>query len=356
MGRPVMSEGFTPGSYVRDRGYQLAIGVACLALLAALLAKLGFGADATLFVTGSIALCLTAMLLIGYLRRMRFYRDMVDLSISMDGAYSMTSLLEEPDFLEGRLTWQALDTAARWAADEAVQAQAQTKAYRDFVELWIHEIKTPIAAATLMAANLHGPLAAKLKGELDRIEAHVEQALYVARSTSLAHDYTICEIGLSQVMREACKKNARYLIERNVTPVIDIDDDLIVFADVAWLVFIVGQVMVNAAKYGASTVRFSTRTENVHTAHACTVLELADDGIGIPPSDVPRVFDRGFTGINGRAQGSATGMGLYLVATLCEKMGLGVGLASEVGTGTRVLISFPHDRRRQDACALAELR
>ena len=120
------------------------------------------------------------------------------------------------------------------------------------------------------------------------------------------------------------------------------------FADASWLSFVLGQVVVNAAKYGATAVRFTAREEGTGTSAARTVLEIADNGRGIPAADVPRVFDRGFTGENGRDQGSATGMGLYLVATLCEKMGLGVGLASEEGTGTRVMLAFPHDRRRRD--------
>ena len=84
------------------------------------------------------------------------------------------------------------------------------------MELWIHEIKTPIAAANLMAADLHGPVATKLKGELDRIESQVEQALYYARSTSLAKDYAIRETALADAVRAACRKNARYLIESGV--------------------------------------------------------------------------------------------------------------------------------------------
>ena len=96
-----------------------------------------------------------------------------------------------------------------------------------------------------------------------------------------------------------------------------------------------------AKQYG-----FYMDTERCIKCWACEI--ACKQWNGIPAADVPRVFDRGFTGKNGRAQGSATGMGLYLVATLCEKMGLGVGLASEEGTGTRVMISFPHDRRRLD--------
>ena len=117
-------------------------------------------------------------------------------------------------------------------------------------------------------------------------------------------------------------------------------------ADEPWLVFMLSQVISNAAKYGARTVTFTAREEEPETPRGRTVLEVRDDGCGIPAADVPRVFDRGFTGSAGRAQGSATGMGLYLVAVMCAQMGLGVGIASEEGTGTRVIFTFPHDRRR----------
>ncbi|MDU3173261.1 ATP-binding protein [Eggerthella sp.] len=88
--------------------------------------------------------------------------------------------------------------------------------------------------------------------------------------------------------------------------------------------------------------------EGAGTSDARTVLEVADDGWGVPAGDVPRVFERAFTGENGRRAGSSTGMGLYLVAELCAKMGLAVALASEEGKGTRVLLAFPHDRRKLD--------
>ena len=168
--------------------------------------------------------------------------------------------------------------------------------YRDYVELWIHEIKTPIAAANLMAADLHGPVAARLKGELDRIEAQVEQALYYARSTSLAKDYAIRETPLAAAVRAACRKNARYLIECGVALQMDVPEEATVFADEPWLVFVVGQVMVNAAKYGAKNVRFSACEEGVGTVSSRTVLSVADDGCGIPAADVPRVFERGLHG------------------------------------------------------------
>lgn len=269
-------------------------------------------------------------------------------SRTLDRTYYATALIEPPDFLEGRLAYEALQATGKAAADDVAAHKQQAEAYRDYIELWIHEIKTPIAAAALMASGLHGPQAARIKGELDRIEGYVEQALYYARSTSLVQDYAIRETSLAEAVREALRKHARFLIERGVAPTVDVDEDVRVFADVKWLAFVIGQLVANAGKYGASTLRFSVREEGAGTSDARTVLEVADDGWGVPAGDVPRVFERAFTGENGRRAGSSTGMGLYLVAELCAKMGLAVALASEEGKGTRVLLAFPHDRRKLD--------
>lgn len=339
-------ERFGPGAYLRDRAAALGALACCLAGMVCMLPPLGVTLAGTLTVTGFVALCAGIALALDYQRRVRFYREAAALVREVSSACHFPALIDEPRFLEGRLAYQMADSLARLANDEVGDAQSNAQNYREYVELWIHETKTPIAAAKLMLASMHGEQKAKLTRELERIDAQVEQALYYARSTSLANDYAIREVRLAGAVREACKKNARFLIERSVAPAIDVPEDTRVLADEPWLVFVLGQVVVNAAKYGARTIAFSAQVEEEGTPRECTVLEVRDDGCGIPAADVPRVFDRGFTGANGRDRGSATGMGLYLVALMCERMGLGVGLASEEGAGTRVLLSFPHDRRR----------
>lgn len=338
----------TPAAYLKDRLPAIGLVLGCALAVGAAVATLGAGTDAAVLLFLFVALCGAGGLSWDYLRIRRFYRELGELAAQLNQPRLMPSLLDEPLFLEGRLAFEALDSASKAAADEAARYRNQAESYRDYIELWIHEIKTPIAAACLISASLHGSEANRLKGELDCIEAYVEQALYYARSTSLARDYAIREVDLAACVREACKKNARYLIEQGTTPDIGVADGERVFADEKWLSFVLGQIIVNAAKYGAVRIRFSSRIEGEGTSAARTVLEVADDGCGIPAADVPRVFDRGFTGANGRKKGTSTGMGLYLVAQLCEKMGLGVAIASEEGTGTRVLVSFPHDRRAYD--------
>lgn len=344
--RPDGPERYAPLPYLRDRAITLGILAFCLAGIACMLPALGVGMEGTATVVGFAALCAATALILDYRRRARFYHEAADLVGNLASACHFPSLIEEPGFLEGRMAYGVGASLARLSNAELGAAQASAQNYREYVELWIHEVKTPIAAAKLMLASMHDAQGAKLTRELERIEAQVEQALYYARSTSLANDYAIREVCLAAAVRDACKKNARFLIERSVAPDIDVPESQRVLADEPWLVFALGQVVVNAAKYGAKVIAFTARVEDAGTPRECTVLEVRDDGRGIPAADVPRVFDRGFTGSNGRDQGSATGMGLYLVALMCGRMGIGVGLASEEGAGTRVLFSFPHDRRR----------
>lgn len=280
----------SPAAFLRDRALSVAVAIVCAIAIGSVVAVLGAGPDASVLAACIVLACAAFALTVDYARRRAFYRDLEQVVGDLDRTYYATALIEPPDFLEGRLAYEALQATGKAAADDVAAHKQQAEAYRDYIELWIHEIKTPIAAAALMASGLHGPQAARIKGELDRIEGYVEQALYYARSTSLVQDYAIRETSLAEAVREALRKHARFLIERGVAPTVDVDEDVRVFADVKWLAFVIGQLVANAGKYGASTLRFSVREEGAGTSDARTVLEVADDGWGVPAGDVPRVF------------------------------------------------------------------
>ena len=342
---------FTPASYLRDRWYALVLFGVCLVGIVFMLPTLGVSGHGTLLVADFVTLCALLAAFIDYRRRAAWYRELRALLGQLRRASAFGALVEEPAFLEGAIAYGAAAQVGRLSASEEDALAADAEAYRRYIELWIHEIKTPMAAIKLMCANEAGPLASKIARELERIEAQVDQALYYARSTSLSQDYAIREVDLAAAAREACKRNARFLIERGCTPAFEIPEGMTVLADEPWLVFVLGQLVANAAKYGAAAVTFTACEEEPDTPRGRTVLEVRDDGCGIPAKDVPRVFERGFTGEVGRAHGSATGMGLFLVASLCAAMGLHVGLASEEGAGTRVILTFPHDRARKELMA-----
>lgn len=337
---------FTAGTFLRDKIAVVAIALLVIAFITFLLVILGVTIDAIVLIDSTLAACVVLALVLEYRRRASFWKDVETAIEALDRTRYIGDLVDEPSFSEGRLALDAMLALTQLNKDELGELRTQNHDRAQYTELWVHEVKTPLAAAKLVLDRMHGPDVAKLKIELERIEGLVEQALFAARSDTLVNDYVIREIVLGDAVGEACKANMRYLTSCGVAIDIHIDPQTTVVADKAWLAFILNQLITNAAKYDASTITFTTYEEGNEGPHACTVLELRDDGCGIPAADVPRVFDRGFTGEVGRAHGSATGMGLFLVARMCAQMGLDVLLASEESIGTRVQIKFPHDRRR----------
>lgn len=337
---------FTAGTFLRDKIAVVAIALLVIAFITFLLVILGVTIDAIVLIDSTLAACVVLALVLEYRRRASFWKDVETAIEALDRTRYIGDLVDEPSFSEGRLALDAMLALTQLNKDELGELRTQNHDRAQYTGLWVHEVKTPLAAAKLVLDRMHGPDVAKLKIELERIEGLVEQALFAARSDTLVNDYLIREVRLADAVGEACKSNMCYLASCGVTLNMQVDPQVTVMADRTWLAFILNQLITNAAKYDASTITFTTYEEGNEGPHACTVLELRDDGCGIPAADVPRVFDRGFTGEVGRAHGSATGMGLFLVARMCAQMGLDVLLASEESIGTRVQIKFPHDRRR----------
>ena len=229
--------------------------------------------------------------------------------------------------------------------DEIAKYRIETTEYREYVETWVHEIKTPISACRLILENNPGDLSRELGQDFDRIENYVEQALFYARSGSLEKDYVLKRCTLRQIVSSAVKKHAALLIESGVK----VETESLEFSvpsDVKWLEFMIGQILINSVKYRKSgpVIRFF----GVQGKDSVT-LTVEDNGIGIPQKDLGRVFEKGFTGENGRLTARSTGLGLYLCKRLCGKMGLGISIASIEGSGTAVSIVFPVSGRHRVA-------
>ena len=336
-------ETFTLERYLRERLPLAVIWALCLAAIfgAALILGVTAWGSALLCVLVAIACCIC--LAWDYTRKRLYYCKLAQAIEQLEKVRHLSAFVDEPGFLEGRLSWEACEMLAYLSGRELGQANEEAISYQNYIETWIHEIKTPIAASRLILGRLRGPDATALRQELESIERYVEQALYYARSRNLSTDYAVRELELTEVVKEACKRNQNLLIASGATPVITIPPDQRVLSDESWLIFILGQLLSNAAKYGAKTIRISS-SEQGEGSSGSIQLEVADDGAGIPESDMPSVFNRGFVGVNGRAEGSATGMGLYLCAQLCNAMGVGIDAYSEEGAGTRIVLTLSQNR------------
>lgn len=209
----------------------------------------------------------------------------------------------------------------------------------------MHEIKTPITSARLIVENEKNPTTLRIDDELRKIDAYVEQVLYYARSTDVEKDFKVEKTTLQALVYAALKTYSKPLIQAGGKPVLK-ELDIPVAADSKSCTFVIGQILSNAIKYRKDNlqVEFSARAEKNTVS-----LFISDNGIGISAADLPRVFDKGFTGENGRRYSKSTGIGLYLSQRLCRKMNISLSISSVPGQGTTVTMVFPTESYLQAA-------
>ena len=308
----------------------------------------GCTCDAVCLMLTVLVVCGVCACAIDFMRSRGFYGEIKELGDELERPYQLHSIMSEPFLPDHALVYRALKAMGVASAREVAYAKAKADEHREFVEGWVHGVKAPLTSCELIAERVTEPERSQLVAELDRIRHKVDAALWYARSDCAHNDYVIREMPLVRIPRQACRENARYLIDQGCMPVIDIDEAETVFTDKKQAAFIVAQFVENAAKYGAHHVRFSSVRTGMGDGSGRIELRVEDDGRGIPAEDIDRVFERGFTGTRGREGMNSTGIGLYLAARLCKQLGLGLSISSVDGEGTCVTLAFPLDRRRYD--------
>ena len=205
---------------------------------------------------------------------------------------------------------------------------------QDYFTLWAHQIKTPIAAMRLILQTRPENSATEIEGELFRVEQYVEMVLNYLRLDSDSTDFVFKTCALDGIIRQCVRKYAKQFIRKKISLEYG-GTALQVLADEKWLCFVIEQILSNALKYtSAGSIRIFTQGET---------LVIADTGMGIAPEDLPRVFEKGYTGYNGRTDKKATGIGLYLCKMILQKLGHDISISSEVGKGTRVSIDLSRE-------------
>ncbi len=213
--------------------------------------------------------------------------------------------------------------------------QKESADYNNMVEyytVWAHQIKTPIASMRLQLQSVDSDLARRLDGDLNRIEAYVEMVLTFLRLDSDSTDYVIRKIDLDALIKPAIRKFARDFITKKLT--MDFKPtEAKVLSDEKWLSFVIEQVLSNAVKY--------TKNGGIKVyMDEPGILCIEDTGIGISAEDLPRVFENGYTGFNGREDKRASGIGLYLCKRICDNLGHKISAESEQGVGTKIKIDL----------------
>lgn len=287
-----------------------------------------------------IVFVMALAILIEYKKKKDYYNELIKNMEELKEKYLISEIIKTPNFIEGKILKDILQDTGKSMLENVNYYKNIQEDYKEYIELWIHEVKIPIAASKMIIENNKNEVTKSIDEELDKVENYTEQALFYARSNAVEKDYIINKTSLKEVVNGAILKNKTTLINEKVSIELANLKDEEIYTDSKWTIFIINQIIQNAIKYSKKDdkkIEIFSQEKNDKV-----ILYIKDNGLGIKESEINRIFDKGFTGENGRIIGQkSTGIGLYLCKKLCDRLGLGIELNSKKDIGTEVRIIFP---------------
>lgn len=324
--------------YMKDHQITLLICFAGSFFFAVLLFFLGIGLSEIVLLWICYASIASFAMFGDFWKRQKRIQYLLGTMDSLDQKYLIAEIADRPETEIENIYFRLMKTAMKSMTDEVSEVRRINAEYKDFIEQWIHEIKIPLTGIQLICENNKTEIMRKVITQTELLEQNIDRALYYARLGSVEKDYLINEVSLKKCVFEVLSQNKQFLIHNRVCVHTDCIYDS-VFSDSKWLCFIINQIILNSIKYcGDKPPVIEIKSQDMGDY---VTLFITDNGIGIKPSEVSRVFDKGFVGSNGRMVKNSTGIGLYLCSQLCLKLGIGIHIESEIGRYTTVLLHFP---------------
>lgn len=320
-------------TYLKDKLYAFLIFIIYIIILILFLIALKLSSSIIIFITVFSIVIFFVILFFDYFRKRNFYNELLDKLNTLDKKYLLIEMVLVPNFLEGKILYDVLDEVNKNEHDLISNLKIKQEDFKEYIELWIHEVKLPIASLTLMNRNNKKTLRV-----LKELEDYVEQILYYVRIENANNDYLIKEWDLDTIIKNVALRNKDDLLALNIDFKVD-NCNLKILTDSKWLEFIINQIVSNSIKYKKEKDSLIEITGKDYKNYI--TITIYDNGKGISKSDLPRVFNKTFTGNNGRSTSSkSTGMGLYLCKELCNKLGHKIEIDSKVDEYTKVIITI----------------
>lgn len=322
--------------YLKDKSLLCILHLLCMGLLMGFLRLTAYPLDYCAIILLCWCLILFLWLSVQFFSRKKYFRKLISITDNLDKRYLLGELMPVSFSLEDRLYKEIIRKSNKSVIERIHKIEDEKREYREYIESWVHEIKAPITAIDLNCANNRDERGRYIAAENRRVENYVDMALYYARLDEVYKDYMIAETDLSKAANDVLMKNKDYLIMSRIQAEVDCPDK--VFTDKKWIEFILNQLVQNSAKYRKGDAHIWIITEKGRQG---VLLKVRDNGIGIKGEELSRIFEKGFTGTNGREIKRSTGMGLYLCKRLCVKLGISIDASSVEGEGTEVVLEFP---------------
>lgn len=321
-------------AYIRRHRLGLALFMAFVAIFTLVMYLYQLPLEALGYAAG---LCSILGIIVCFTDSLRYRKKMEELAWQMEAVRNGVERFPQPADEQERIYQELLEVSRQERQEQVANLLKEKKDVTDYFTLWTHQIKTPMAAMGLLlqqevsGEEAHYNQKRQVKNELFRIEQYVDMVLQYLRLMDGINDFVLREYELDSIIRQALRKYAPMCIRKNLVLSYE-STETKVATDEKWMVFVVEQLLSNAIKYTSSG------KIKIYMEKGCLVVE--DSGIGILPEDLPRIFDKGYTGYNGRSDKKASGIGLYLVKEILGRLGHKIYAESESGKGTRMKVLF----------------
>lgn len=322
--------------YLKDKVYFIIVNLIFISIIILLLLAFKVRFSLIMVVTFLLITENILLLMIDYFRKKNFYTSLIQKLEELDKKYLILEMMSRPSFYEGKILYDTIYETDKSMIENVNEYLSNIEDFKDYIEMWIHEVKIPISSLVLMSHN-HKELNNTYINEVKKLNDYVDQVLYYVRSNYAENDYIIKENNLDKIIKDVILKNKDELLLNNINIETNIKENK-VLTDSKWLEFILNQIINNSIKYkkdNDSIIKIESLKEN-----AKTILSIYDNGIGINKKDIKNVFKKSFTGENGRNLSKSTGMGLYIAKRLCDKLGHKILIESEKNEYTIVKIIF----------------
>lgn len=328
--------------YVKDKiNYTLGFIVYCMIIIA-YTGAMQIDKDVSIVIITISLIFFVTGVIINYWKKNKYIKNIEKIMDGLDEKYLISEVIDKPKREENLAYYKLLKRANKSMLENVTDVKNTQKEYKEYIESWVHEIKIPITSAKLLCENNKSEITNKIDEEIEEINNYVEQALFYARLDQVSNDFMIRKIKLADVIKNVLSRNKKIMIQINMKVELK-NTDVSAYSDEKWLEFILNQIIINSIKYKKeqnATIIIET-TENKENVK----LKIKDNGIGIKKSEIDRIFDKGFTGTNGRNQKKSTGIGLYLCKRLCEEIGMNLKAESIENEYTEMIITIPRNKK-----------
>ncbi len=325
-------------NYVKDKIWYVILFIVSLAFILTLLAAFKTKIELTIAILLVITIFFITSILIDFFKKKDFYNNLLSSIENLDKAYLVLETLDKPNFYEGKILYQALYEINKSMNENVKNLKLQVADFKEYVEMWIHEVKIPISSLVLMQHNNKDKFSKDQIRQIKRIENYVEQILYYVRQETAEKDYLITDVSLNRVINKVLLKNKDDILENKINLIVDtLSYD--VSTDSKWLEFIINQIINNSIKYKRNIKSSSIKIYVIENNDKLDLV-IEDNGLGINETDLPMVFKKSFTGQNGRIKSKSTGMGLFIAKSMTDKLGHKIRIESKEKEYTKVIITF----------------